>query len=772
MNKPYRAILAGSLGAAILGAAATVDAQSASGPQNVAESGVQLQEVIVTAEKRVEKQQNVPESVQVVGVQQLINQHVETIADLSQTTPALEMIQAFGGPGGGGQIRGIGTQSFTRSAEGSVGIVVDGVAQGNVNISDLFDIKRVEVLEGPQGTLFGLTSSAGVINIVTNTPNPSKFESDWHIDESNKGTAGSEFGEQVVQGVVNVPLSANSAVRVAGSLDDYTGIERDNYDGQNSKDDNYALRARYLWLPTDNLTLNVSADAQREVDHGPGQGPLPGFTYVYASPQLTSELAACGIAPGWDNQDRCQNHSEEGSDTTYGLAAQVDYDLGASTLTSITAYRRDESGPDSQDIQAVPQEIPQIWSNGALTASTMYSQELRLASNAGARLEYTAGLYYLNYVTLGYNEPYAFFHVQLPFPPFEAGSPTTVYTETSNKSDAMFGQATYHLTPHVGIIGGLRYTYQTVRDYSSPDGLQPGLPNNPGAASLGVIEHNASGKVGLQYTFTPDWVSYLTVTKGYKGPQAQAATATTPAILVPPEIPTAYELGLKAVTLQDRMAVNAALFYTKDHNYQGQSCSLNPAGVLVCIPNTTDVNTKGVELSVDARPMPDWTLNAGYIYDQAIYPAGYLGENPNALVGPQATLSLAGLQVIGVPRSKFTFSTDYTVPLGPVSLFAGGDAVYKSAILEGPSPDPRFTYPSHWTLGARLGVRASDGRWSVSLFGRDLNNSHEPVTLFGGPAYVPPGVVPTLPFGAVSGVSGWMGPQSLRQVGISLDWRM
>ena len=774
MNKVIAIIPAGALALTTLGEPVSSWAQSTANPQESQAAGPTrssdvLEEVVVTAEKRVERLENVPASVQVVTSQQLLDQHVESIADLAQTTPSLEMIQAFGGPGGGGQIRGIGTQSFTRSAEGSVGIVVDGISQGNLNISNLFDIQHVEVLEGPQGTLFGLTSSAGVINILTNAPKVSGFETIWHVDLSDKGRAGSEFGEQVVHGIVNIPLSSNSALRVALSLDDYKGIEHNSSDGTDSKDDTYALRARYLWQPSDPLTINLIADVQRQVYHGPGYGPLPGFIYVYANPPLTAELASCGITPGFDNQNRCQTHPEEGSDTNYGFSAQIDYDFGPATFTSISAYRRDESGPNSQDIQAVPQEIPQIWSTGALSAGTQFSEELRLASKAGSQLEYTAGLYYLNFVTLGYNQPGAFFHIQLPFPPFELGFPQITYTETSNKSSAAFGQATYHITDQFGVIGGVRYTYQTITDYSSPLGLEPGSANNAGATSLDVIEHNFSGKVGLQYKFTPNWVSYATVTRGYKGPQAEAATSTTPAILVPAEIPTSYELGLKATTWEDRLSFTGTLFYTRDHNYQGQSCSLTPVGVLACVPNSVDVTTKGIELGLNARPIPNWNLSGGYIYDRAEYPGSYLGENPNALVGPDTTLPLGGLQVIGVPRNKFTTSSDYTLPLGPVGLFIGADLVYKSSILEGPSPDPRFTYPAHWTLGARLGIRASNDAWGVTIFGRDLNNAHEPVTLFGGPAFVPPGVVPFLPFGAISGVSGWMGPQSLRQVGISFD---
>jgi iron complex outermembrane receptor protein len=190
------------LGIAIAGILGSAAAQA----QSPAASATVLEEIVVTAQKREEKLQDVPIAITVVGEAQLINQHVYTISDLSRTTPALEMIQAFGGPGGGGQIRGIGTQSFTRSAEGAVGVVLDGVPQGNLNTTNIFDTQRVEVLRGPQGTLFGLTSSAGVINMVTFAPDPKKFEAKVHADYSDKGTAGSGFGEQTLRAMVNVPL--------------------------------------------------------------------------------------------------------------------------------------------------------------------------------------------------------------------------------------------------------------------------------------------------------------------------------------------------------------------------------------------------------------------------------------------------------------------------------------------------------------------------------------------------------------------------------------
>jgi iron complex outermembrane receptor protein len=746
-----------------------------------------LQEIVVTAEKREEKLQDVPIAITVVNSQQLQDQNVTTLADLSRTAPALEMIQSFGGPGGGGQIRGIGTQSFTRSAEGAVGVVVDGVSQGNLNINNIFDVGRIEVLRGPQGTLFGLTSSAGVLNITTNAPDPTAFSSDWHLLYAHKGTAGSEFGQETAQGVVNVPISGNSALRVSASVDDNIGVQHDSFDNTDGRVNNYAGRVHYL-LDADPLTVNVIADYQRIIQNGAQGGSIASFTYVTADPTLTAQLAACGITPGFANQDRCANHLQLFADTAYGLSAQADYKFDSSTLTSITAYRRDETGPLYQDIQALPSANPQIFSGGGLTASRQWSEELRLASNPGAQLEYTAGVFFSNYLTLGYaSAAGAFFDVQVSIPGtpivIEAPGtgPTTTLTQTSLASQAAFAHLQYHATDALTFILGARFTREEVTDYSSPLGLQPGLAGNVGSSTLDKDQDNLSGVIGAQYKLSPQWTTYGTVTRGYKGPQTQAAGAPGSGILaelIPAEIPLAFELGIKGSVLDNRLGTDFSLFDTRVQNYQGQSCALNAQGVLVCNPNSFNVTTRGVEVDFYGRPLDHLNLTGGYIFDQARYPGGYTGLDPNNLNG--GTLPMGGLQLVGVPENKFTISGDYTIPLGPVMGFVGSDVVYKSAIRLGYSPSPEFVFPSSWNVGLRGGVRSSDNRWGVSIFARDVNNSHEPITLFGGPAFTgppPPAGVPfffnpAFPNGHVSGVSGWVGAQSLREVGVSLDVKL
>lgn len=722
-----------------------------------------LNEVIVTAQKREEKLQDVPIAITVVGAQQLADQHVYTVADLSRTTPALEMVQAFGGPGGGGQIRGIGTTAFTRSAEGAVGIVLDGVPQGNVNVSNIFDMQRVEVLRGPQGTLFGLTSSAGVINMVTVAPDPTKFETKLHVDYSDKGTAGSKFGQQTFKGVVNVPFTDDSALRLSVTGDRTSGVQDNTFTRKDNVANDYSVRARYRLKGADDFEMNLIADyAKRTQNYSD-----PQFTYVSANPALTAALATCGITPSFANASRCSTQSTISQSRNYGFAAQFDMGLGNQTLTSITGYRKNDVGPNNVDIMGLSVNVDpshtQITSTGVLNDGRQISQEFRIVSPDHQRFEYVAGLFYSDYeANTGYATGGAFrvaLRIPVPFPPFILAinvPDDATKTETSNKSYAAFGQSTYHINDELGLITGLRFTRQKISDSAS----------NTVATELS--KSNISGKLGLQYKFNPDLTGYVTAVRGYKGPQVQSASQGSPATIIDAEIPTAYEIGIKGTSLNGRFGYEANVFHTKVKNYQGQRCQINPVGVLDCTPQSIpSVITKGFEVDLIARPIDQLSLSGGFIYNIAKYPSGWTGYNPDNLNG--GTTSLSDEQIVGVPKTKLNFAADYAVPMGAVEGFIGVDTVYKSSMRLGPSGDSRFVYPAHWNTGARVGIRSQDGNFAVTLFGRNLGNDHEPITLFGGPSFTAPGNDPTRPNGYVNGISGWITAASLRQVGISLD---
>lgn len=723
--------------------------------QSADKGGDAYSEIVVTAQKRVENLKDVPVPVTVVSGDQLAKQRVYTIADLARTSPSLEMIQAFGGPGGGGQIRGLGTQSFSRSAEGAVGVVVDDVPQGNVPNAAIFDLDRVEVLRGPQGTLFGLTASAGVINMKTVAPKIGQLSGYVHVDFADKGTAGSEYGQLTTRGAVNIPLSDRAALRIAANYNRLTGVQTNNFNKTDNVQHDTAVRARLLFKPTDTVTVNLIGD----YDFRSQNYSDPQFTYVSATPALTAQLAACGIVPSYDNNARCSSRANFTRNRNFGFSGQIDVEAGEGTISSITGWRKNEQLPSSVDIMSNPLDFEQIFVTGQINRGEQFSQELRYTNGKGAAFEYTVGAFFSDYHASTGFAPGGAFTVGSAFiaPVFVTFVSNSSVTRTTNQSYAAFGQGTYHVNDQLGVIVGLRFTHQKLHDEET---------NVTSPTSGNLTQSNLSGKFGLQYKASPDLNLYATVTRGYKGPQIIPASLGTPATVIKAEIPMAYEIGAKGSL--GRLGYEASLFLTKVENYQGQRCSLNPVGVLSCTGESIpSVTSKGFELSFFGKPIPELYLNAGFAYNDAKFPTGWTGYNPNDLTGATTT-NLGGLQLVGSPKTKFTFNAEYTVPVGSAEVYFGGDATHKSSVRLGYSGDPRFVYPSAWTVSLRAGVRGPDGRWSLEAFVRNLTKNREPATLFGGPSFTGPSATSN---GFVNGISGWVVPTSRRVVGLSGEVR-
>src|SRR5581483_1953375 len=242
--------------------------------------------------------QEVPVSVTVLSNEELSRQGVQTISDLSRMSSSLEFTAASAAPGGGAFIRGIGTEAVGGdTATASVSVVLDGIVLGNTNITDIFDIQRVEILKGPQGTLFGSSVSAGVISITTAAPNPSKMTADLSA-EYGSGDMGSQYSRRSLRGVANLPISADSALRVSFHADDNQNLVHDVHTGADSNAPDIGARLRYLWDVSDSLQINVIGDYNKARSDG-----VPVLLYRSAPPgsALASSLAACGVTPSTTN---------------------------------------------------------------------------------------------------------------------------------------------------------------------------------------------------------------------------------------------------------------------------------------------------------------------------------------------------------------------------------------------------------------------------------------------------------------------------------------
>ncbi len=712
--------------------------------------------IVVTANRREERLQDVPVSITLVEGDQLTRQNVNAVEDLSRSVPALSNA---GPPGFGAlSIRGIGGLSFSRSSEGSVGVVVDGVSLANTSTNPplLFDVARVEVLEGPQGTLFGRNSSAGVINIVTNAPDPSKVEIIAHADI---GTRNNYIG----RAAVNLPVSENAAVRLTGSYSQDPEVQQNLFDGSYSRREAKAVRGRFLWELTGDLTVNLAADyTDSDVDGG-----APWAVYS-SSPTslLTARLAACGVDVDPENQVGCVDPSIVSSATSYGFSGQVDLDIGGPTLTSITALRRVRSGTDQDADSTTANRLFQSVSDRI----NNFSQELRVSSPNSGVIEYVAGLYYfksdLDAVTVQSGQVLADLPLigacPLPAPALcglTLGQSRPV--STSTESSAAFGQATINASDRLRFILGGRSGREDVRAASPGSITVPGAlaPFAPSTAIGGrAVDTYFSYRLGAQYDVTSDFMAFATYTRGYKGP-AINDTAISPAtpLLIEPEIPKSGEVGFKATLAGGRAALNATAFYTKVSNFQAQF--FDPSIPAFIFGNAPELTSKGVSAQFFGRPVRGLTTNFGVTYLDAEYGAGYqIADFRNVVV------SAEDRQLVGSSKWTVATSAEYTTALsGAVDAFVQADMVYRSRSFSNAANDPILSTEGAAIFGGRVGVRTSDDKFGVSVFARNIFDTFRASTRFATP-------IAAQQLDPQS-FSQFVGPEGNRVVGLSLDAR-
>ncbi len=745
------ALLAGAALAMLSGSQAW--AQAATDDQKV-------NEVVVTAEKRTESVQKVAAGVSLVSSVQLQQQDISNIEDLVRAVPSLTTYGEPGNPDTRYAIRGITTQSFSITSEQAVAFVLDGVVLGRTPSANLFDVARIEVLRGPQGTLFGKNASGGVINVITNAPVLGKYEAIAHAE------FGDRYDDRVLNGVVNAPIGEKAALRLTVGDSSTTGFIYNPVRGDQSKRWLDSARLRFLWEPTSDFTLNLIADYEKQkttdavyVQFGEynstatGQPvPIPGCgtnTIITKNSRI-----ACNGDPSWF------------SASDYGYSAQADWRVGGHTITSITSYRR-----YLQDGQLDVDGLPTFaFNNGNIFNNNVFTQELRVASPQGQRLDYVAGLYFsdtnvYNYLTQSLGPGSGLPPLFTPF-----NNPNTARSTT--RDYAIFGQLNFHATDALTLIAGARETRDEVRlDQSSSASIGIVVPVLTPLGSPIVTtdqRQNFSWKLAAEYQFDPQVMGYASVTQGYKGPQIQfnppnaqllllgfpPSALSGSATVIRPELPTAYEIGVKTQTLGGRLAVDADIFYTRMRDFQ--TSVFNPATGSVAAENVPYAETKGVEVDVFGRLIPHLTLSGGVIYNLATY-------GP-FLVSP--TVNANGDQIAGAPKWKLTAAGEYDRDIGAgLQGFGGVDVVYTSPVNYDQVPDPLQTVGDRTIVGARLGVRSSDKRWSANFFVRNLFDQRTPVFLFS------PYILSSATAPGITTVGRSYSLESFRLIGVSLDAR-
>jgi iron complex outermembrane receptor protein len=771
MKAPMKAVLRTSAAVLALSAftapalaqdAATADADQAPG------------EIVVTAQKRSESLQSVPVAVSVLSGKDLADASRPSIESAAQMVPSLNFLKSGTTLNQTIFLRGVGTATFSIAGEPSVSTVVDGVvyARSGEAFSDLVDVAQIEVLRGPQGTLFGKNASAGVINITTQMP---KNEFGGTLEASYF-----DRNEVRLKGAVNLPLGQDLAARVTGFYGSYDGnIRNVTANTWVNGYKHYGIRGQFLYEPSNNLRVYLAADYYKNDDDCCADiiatGPLTGA----GLPQTSLAFSVLPTPAGADTRAVAQNLITATKERGWGVSGQIDLGVGSHTLTSITAYRGWDNTEirDGDWLDRAYVGFAQLHDNGP-QSSTTFSQELRLTSPADQTLSYVVGLYYsraesertftrnVTQCTAAVGAPTG---VLIPCGSVNANAATTPNGSATFGSVfnnfAAFGQATLKLGDKARLIGGLRYTndklsvfHGRVSPLTGP-GIQAnfdqgvydeyvrlvGLGTSPTAAATAAValsngvpfrtktsNDNLSGKAALQYDFSDDVMGYASYARGYKGPAYNVffnltATGTN---VIEPETSDSFEIGLKNTFLDGKMTFNIAGFYAKYSNFQANNPDLVAGVVVTRFTNAGSISTTGIEMDLSYRPAKNTTFNAGLAVTDAHVIQFKAPLGSTAVVPTGTALGYA-------PTWKGSVSAEQRIPLqGFADLVLGSTMNFQSKQLSLFAPDPvqrQFgTIPGYTLVNASISLVDPDDRWKVSFIVRNLFDTSYAAAIING----------------------------------------
>lgn len=715
-NNHQRSARAVALVAASCAAALASEVQAA--PQ--ASAGSSLEEIVVTATKRETSLLDVPSSVSVVSGDLISELRANDVGDLTKFVPNLSFqdgreakIKAF-------NIRGVGTSTFNDGVEDSVGIVIDGVTLGRaaMGMYDLYDVQRIEVLRGPQGTLFGKSASAGVVNIVTKDPNRDRFEGDATLSYGEY----TRNGEWKFNGAVSGPINDTLAFRVAAYANDRGGIFRDRF--RNTDDytkDQKAMRAKLLFQPSEEFSAKVTVDFLKEDNECCAEIPilaLPGGRLAqYVAPYVQINE---------NNYDIAQDARSYNTNEVGGASLDMNYEIGGFTLTSITAYRRWQAFKTTDE-----DKTTQSFFNVTQTDTEMeqLSQELRLASpiGAGQRFDYLVGLH-IHQQNLNSLE---IFSANLGEATEQNRSVSPVGIDT--RSLGLFGNGTFHITDAWRLIFGLRYTDEYISGSVKHDevGLVALFPETNVAQSNS--DSKVTGRVGVQFYPTRDLMLFATYGTGYKAPAFNAGTiqpANLPTQIVAGETSEMIEAGLKSRLFDGRLLLNVTLFDTKFEDFQADAFVEQPglSVPVLILSSINEVKTKGVEAEITARLMDGLTVGGAFSYTDGKFsdfrnsPCYFQQTAAQGCVG--GTQDLSGRRLPYQGEIQYNAYFDYGHDFGGWGMFAQGNYSWVDERATDYTLDPRSRVDSLGLLSARLGTRFNDDRVELALFGNNLTDEN------------------------------------------------
>lgn len=685
----------------------------------------ELEEIIVTAQKRAESIQDIPSSVSAVSGEALQEFNLLNFSDVEALSAGLG-INKDTGRSGSITLRGI---TFDPSSAADAAVTVyqnDSVVDGNSAFQQMFDIERIEVLRGPQGTLAGRPSPAGVINIHTAKANPDQIEGYVRgVFTDNDGVN--------TQGAINLPLiEGKLAVRVAAIFDESDLNEVENHvSGEMSNDETEAARLSLNWRPTDSLDFD--------------------FTYQYLENDVTSISVLEGVpsgAPGLDPVGVLQSLSafdkrgvRVGSDQTSSkfenTTLNISWDIDSHEISSVTGYHKTDSIREFD--RAEGNANPDFALYRTVTDErTDFIQEFRIANTDSATWEYMIGAYY--------EHSKAEFSQLNELPsvhPAAPGGAVVSFPAEVNRY-GLFTHNKFHLTDAWTLHAGLRYQEVEIeRDLSllaGPDGFIAAPPNT--LVYQVLSEENKddedsaiTGSLALHYVMSENLSFYSNISTGWRpgGITISGSPLPEDLLLFEDENSISYELGFKSTLMDGTMRLSGAFYYQEFEDYISRIEPLNTRELTGDIRNAnlttnSDFDVWGLELDVDVNLSKNWFIGAGLSYSKGEYadgeslPCNVFNAGGLAVIPAGESVSTcdaSGQELDGTPDWSLTLNTEYVIPLDDFELY--GRVLYRH-IGERSNQD-LGDLNAYDLVDLHLGIRGQ--QWEISAFARNLFDEEE-----------------------------------------------
>lgn len=730
------------------------DATSTAPASSSAADSSQLEEVVITAQKRVERLEDVPVSAAVVSNSTLQNSNVSDISDLNKLVPSVNVNGTLSGRAPLG-IRGISSVSNEQAVgvPSGVAIMIDGVPvpSDSDDGNGIEDAQSIEVLKGPQATLGGRTAAAGVVNYRTYDPTDHLAGGVTTTATTDREFRGSGYISGPISNDLEYSLSAYDANRYYPIINEFYGTKDSQHD--------WGVRGKLLWNITDGISVKLA------YHHATVKETGDNLVYVYLTPgsdllglsPLSQSVVIGRLKPSWSNLNfdspvTTADHRSDDNDAQLDLS----FDLGGGyTLTSTSAYQH-ESQREIQDLFAtdvyffdtlltgtpVTKALPTTSSGPPffndqqllIELITQRSEELKLVSPLDQPFSYVAGLFYSDTsVAMDYQRGFVGAFLDLP-----NVEPTTATYD-------VYGRGTWKIAPSTSLVTGLRYNFDRLSyAYDETDYMLSSTASYGPLYSSGSNNSSAVvGDVSVQQQFASDVMGYATYARGYSPKVYNTAApivSDTPLQPVGQEHIDHFEVGTKGSYLNHRLTANVSVFDTIYHDYQINSYLIVPNSIsgILNIDAAGEAETRGLEFDTNLRATELTTLSLSTAYVDAVfkhwknapcvpyYPAGAAGTTTNCTFtsGAGYTQDMSGKTMPNAPRWKLYLDAQQRVPLGgaPMEVVLDGNWAYRTSAQMLSDSNPAGVMGAFGIVNLSVGIQGSSGKWSVTTFCNNVFN--------------------------------------------------